>query len=53
MRPWLRASAASDAADALANIAAFRHLPKLGRVLAVAIAAGAAVAGLRLADALD
>ena len=53
VRPWLRASAASDAADAVANIVAFRQLPKLGRVLAVAVATGAAVAGFRLADALD
>ena len=53
VRPWLRASAASDAADAVATVAAFRRLPKASRFLALAVAAGAAVTGLRLADALD
>ena len=53
VRPWLRAGAGADAVDALATLAAFRQLPKLGRLGILAVAAGAAVTGLRLADALD
>jgi hypothetical protein len=39
---WLVLGAASDAVDALATLAAFRHLPRLRRWIIVASAAGAA-----------
>lgn len=39
---WLVLGAASDAVDALASLAAFRHLPRSRRWIIVASAAGAA-----------
>ena len=38
---WLVLGAASDAVDALATLAAFRHLPRVRRWIIVASAAGA------------
>ena len=51
--PWLRAGAVVDALDTLSTIAAFRRLPKVLRFGVTAIGVGAAVAGFRLAQAVD
>ncbi len=52
-REWLQASALADSADALGTVAMFKRLPKGRALLALAVEVGAAVVGLRLADALD
>lgn len=52
-RRWVQASALADLGDATATLAAFRQLPKVGRLAVLAVAAGAAVAGMVAADNLD
>lgn len=47
-RPWLLASAASDAADAIGTVIAWKHLPGRGRILTLVLASGATAVGLRL-----
>jgi hypothetical protein len=44
-RAWVAAGALSDALDVAASLASWRELPKVGRLLVVASAAGAALAG--------
>ena len=52
-RDWIRASALSDTADAVATVLAYPHLPRRSRFGVLAIAAGAAVAGFVAAEHLD
>ena len=52
-RPWLQASAASDAADALGTLGSFSELGKLRATGLLALEVGAAVVGISLADSLD
>ena len=49
-RPWLLASAAADAADAIGTLVAWKHLPSRGRLLTAAMASAATVIGLRAAQ---
>jgi hypothetical protein len=44
-RVWVAAGALSDALDVAATVAAWRELPRAGRLLVVASAGGAALAG--------
>jgi hypothetical protein len=48
-RAWLVAGVASDAVDAAATLLAWRHLPRAGRLLTLAVATSAAVIGAALA----
>jgi hypothetical protein len=48
-RPWLLASAAADAADAVGTLLAWKHLSPHGRVLTGLMATAATVAGLKAA----
>jgi hypothetical protein len=48
-RTWLVAGVASDAVDAVATLAGWRHLPRAGRLLTLAVASGAALVGAALA----
>lgn len=48
-RTWLVAGVASDAVDAAATLAGWRHLPKAGRLLTLAVATSAALVGAALA----
>jgi hypothetical protein len=52
LRGWVTASGACDVADAVATVAAFRSLPRRGRVLSLSIAAGAAAAAFIARDRL-
>jgi hypothetical protein len=49
-KQWLQLCAASDAVDAAATLLAYRRLPKRGRFLTLATAAGGAYYGLSLAS---
>lgn len=51
-RGWLEAAALADTGDALATLAAWRHLPRGGRRATLVAAAGAAAAAASLARAL-
>ncbi len=53
LRAWMAYSAAADAADALAMIVAYRHLPKRKRVVMAAMALGGAGTGVFLMNASD
>lgn len=46
-RPWLLASAAADAADAIGTLLAWKHLARRGRLLTLVMASAATVVGLR------
>lgn len=48
-KPWLLASAAADAADAIGTLIAWKHLARRGRLVTLAMATGATVVGLRAA----
>jgi hypothetical protein len=48
--PWLIASSAADAADAIATVLAWKHLPPRGRLLTAMMATGGALAGARAAQ---
>ena len=52
-RDWIRASALSDTADAVATALAYRQLPKRSRFGILVLAAGAAVGGFVAAEHLD
>jgi hypothetical protein len=49
---WVRASALADVTDAAATAIALRHLPSPGKWLTIALAGGAAAAGLSAASDL-
>lgn len=53
VRPWLQAGIASDAVDAAAALLGFRHIGALRALPTIAVAAGAAVVGARLASTID
>jgi hypothetical protein len=50
---WLEAQAMSDATDALATAAAFKHMPRGRRWLLLAMPIGATILGLSLAADFD
>jgi hypothetical protein len=50
---WLEAGAVADASDAVAALSGARRFPLVKLVPYFAVAAGATVLGLRLAEALD
>lgn len=52
-KPWLQASAAADAADAIGTIGAFKELGALRSIGLLGLEVGAAIVGLSLADSLD
>lgn len=45
LRPWLAGALAADATDLLLTLAAREHLPRRGRRLVAAVAAGAVALG--------
>lgn len=53
VKPWLQASAASDAADAIGTLTSFKELGPLRSVGLLGLEVGAAIVGLSLADSLD
>ncbi|MGH9189468.1 MAG: hypothetical protein ACRD0Q_05490 [Acidimicrobiales bacterium] len=53
VRGWLEAGIVADAADAVAIVAAFGHLPRMRSLVMLSLAAGAAVAGRLLVGALE
>jgi hypothetical protein len=53
VRGWLEAGMASDVVDATAALMAWRHLPRVGRLMTVVAAGTAAVMGARLARLVD
>jgi hypothetical protein len=50
IRPWMTYGAAADAADAVATLLAYRHLPKRKRFALLAAAAGSSATGGYLAS---
>ena len=52
-RQWVTFAGLCDLADSTATILAFRSLPTRGRVVSLAVAAGAAAASLVARDRLD
>jgi hypothetical protein len=52
LRGWLEAAVLADAADAVAVLVAFRHLPRARAVMMLGAAVGTAVAGHKLARAV-
>lgn len=52
-RPWLQASAAADASDAIGTLTSMKELGLLRSVGLLGLEVGAAVVGLSLADSLD
>jgi hypothetical protein len=48
-KPWLLASAAADAADAIGTVLAWKHLARPGRLLTLVMATAATIVGLRAA----
>lgn len=52
-RGWLEAGMLADAGDIVGTLAAFRHLPPLGRVVTIALAAGAIVVAGSIAGSVD
>lgn len=52
VRGWVEAGALADAGDVVGTVAAFGHLPRGGRILVLASAAGAAAAGALAAPSL-
>ncbi|MGH2809137.1 MAG: hypothetical protein ACRDKT_17875 [Actinomycetota bacterium] len=52
-RRWLEASAMADAADAIGTLGGWRDLSKPRAVMLLVTEVGAALLGVRLADALD
>ena len=53
LRPWLRAGAAADGADALLTIAYFSKLPRQGALGTLSLTAVAAYAGLRVSARVE
>jgi hypothetical protein len=53
VRPWLRAGAIADAADALLTAAYFSKLPRQGAMGTLALTAAAAYAGLRVSRRIE
>lgn len=53
VREWLLAGVAADSADAISALGSFREASKLKSLVGLAIAGGAAVIGLRLAESVD
>ena len=53
VKPWLQASAASDAADALGTLTSMKELGALRSIGLLGLEVGAAIVGLSLADSLD
>lgn len=53
VKPWLQASAAADAADAVGTLTAFKELGALRSIGLLGLEVGAAIVGLSLADSLD
>jgi hypothetical protein len=53
VRPWIIGCGIADAVDAAATLLAWGHLPKRKRLLALAVAAGAAASAVVLADQVD
>ena len=52
-KPWLRAGAAADAADAAGTLGSWSELGRLRGLGLLTLEVGAAVVGLSLADSLD
>ena len=52
-RKWLEASAMADAADAIGTLGSWKDLSKPRAIMLFVTEAGAALLGVRLADALD
>lgn len=53
VRPWLQASAAADAADAVGTLTSVKELGALRSIGLLGLEVGAAIVGLSLADSLD
>jgi hypothetical protein len=53
LRQWVTIAGSCDLADTVATVLAFRKLPKRGRMLSLAIAAGAATAAFAARNHLD
>lgn len=53
VRPWLQASAAADAADAVGTLTSIKELGALRSIGLLGLEVGAAIVGLSLADSLD
>jgi hypothetical protein len=53
VRTWLQGCVASDAVDAVACVLGFRRIGAVRALPAIAIAAGAAAVGARLASTID
>lgn len=53
LRGWVEAAALADAVDVAATVGAFGDLPRAGRLLVLASAGGAAVAGAVAAPVVD
>ena len=53
VRPWLQASAASDAADAIGTLTSMKELGTLRSIGLLGLEVGAAVVGFSLAESLD
>ena len=53
VRPWLHASAAADAADAVGTLTSMKELGGLRAVGLLGLEVGAAIVGLSLAESLD
>lgn len=53
VRPWIIGGGIADAVDAAATLLAWRHLPRRKRLVAFAVAAGAAASAVVLADQVD